>query len=49
MRHVALQDSKRLMPGQDPVELLRRTPEVVLSLVKGKHMVPYDQLTNPWV
>jgi hypothetical protein len=41
---VVLQDSKTLLPGMDPVQMLRTNPDMVLSLVKGKHMVPYDQV-----
>jgi hypothetical protein len=39
-----VQDSKTLLPGMDPVQMLRTNPDMVLSLVKGKHMVPYDQV-----
>ncbi|GAX73212.1 hypothetical protein CEUSTIGMA_g665.t1 [Chlamydomonas eustigma] len=44
----AMQDAQRLMPTMDATELLRRDPDVILSLLKGKHMIPYDQVPNPW-
>jgi len=43
----ALEDCKLLL-NKDPSEVLRANPQLVLNLVKGKNMVPYDQLTNPW-
>ncbi len=29
--------------------MLRANPDVILSLVKGKNMIPYDQIENPFV
>jgi hypothetical protein len=43
----ALQDARRLMPGADVEALLRSNPDLVLSLIKGKNLIPYDQLDNP--
>jgi hypothetical protein len=45
---VALQDAERLMPGTDVLRLLRSSPDMVLSLIKGKNLIPYDQIDNPW-
>lgn len=28
--------------------MLRNNPDVILSLVKGKNLIPYDQISNPW-
>ncbi|KAL6754146.1 hypothetical protein V8C86DRAFT_2710111 [Haematococcus lacustris] len=44
----ALEDCRLLLPGVDPVVLLRVEPERVVSLVKGRALLPYDQLPNPW-
>lgn len=45
---MALEDARRIMPGSDIVQLLRSNPELVLSLVKGKNLLPYDEYQNPW-
>lgn len=44
----ALQDAKRIMPGIDVAQMLRSNPDMVLSLQKGKNLIPYDQIENPW-
>jgi uncharacterized protein YlzI (FlbEa/FlbD family) len=44
----ALLDARRLLPGTDAVALLRSNPDMVLSLIKGKNLIPYDQIDNPW-
>ncbi|MEW5301569.1 MAG: hypothetical protein WDW36_004422 [Sanguina aurantia] len=44
---VALEDARRMMPGQDVVAMMGSNPGLILSLVKGKNLVPYDQLENP--
>ncbi|KAI8469812.1 MAG: hypothetical protein J3K34DRAFT_422489 [Monoraphidium minutum] len=44
----ALEDAKRLMPGLDVPAMLRANPDMVLSLMKGKHLITYDQLKNPF-
>ncbi|KAF5841912.1 hypothetical protein DUNSADRAFT_10349 [Dunaliella salina] len=36
------------MMGLDPVKMLRSNPSVVLAQVKGRHLIPYDQLENPF-
>jgi hypothetical protein len=38
----AVEDAKRLMPGMDVEDCLRRTPETVLQLMKGRSLIPYD-------
>lgn len=45
--HLLPQDAKRIMPGCDVVQLLRSNPDMVLSLVKGKNLLPYDEYKNP--
>lgn len=44
---VALDDARRIMPGQDVIAMMGANPDLILSLVKGKNLVPYDQLENP--
>lgn len=44
---LALEDARRIMPGQDVVAMMGSNPDLILSLVKGKNLVPYDQLENP--
>ncbi|MEW5319146.1 MAG: hypothetical protein WDW38_010315 [Sanguina aurantia] len=44
---VALEDARRMIPGQDVVAMMGSNPGLILSLVKGKNLVPYDQLENP--
>lgn len=46
---MALEDARRIMPGIDVTQMLRANPDVILSLVKGKNMIPYDQIENPFV
>jgi hypothetical protein len=43
-----LQDAARIMPGIDVTSMLRSNPDMILSLQKGKNLIPYDQLDNPW-
>lgn len=43
-----LQDLKVMLPKADPVQLIRQSPDLVLRTMKGKHLVPYDQLQNPF-
>ncbi|KAF8068392.1 hypothetical protein HT031_002081 [Scenedesmus sp. PABB004] len=50
---LALEDAKRIMPDAvrsdaDVVALLRRNPELIISLQKGKQLICYDQIDNPW-
>lgn len=45
---VALADARRLMPNVDVVKMLRNEPQMILSLIKGKNLIPYDELANPW-
>ncbi|GLC45449.1 hypothetical protein PLESTB_000617100 [Pleodorina starrii] len=45
---MALEDARRIMPGIDVTAMLRANPDMILSLVKGKNMIPYDQISNPW-
>ncbi|KXZ47268.1 hypothetical protein GPECTOR_36g120 [Gonium pectorale] len=45
---MALEDARRIMPGMDVTAMLRSNPDVILSLVKGKNLIPYDQISNPW-
>lgn len=45
---VLLQDAKRIMPGMDITQMLRSNPDMILSLQKGKNLIPYDQIDNPW-
>lgn len=42
------QDAMRILPGSTLPELLRQNPELITSLVKGKSLIPYDQVSNPW-
>ncbi len=42
------QDAKRIMPDMDLPQMLRTNPEIIMSLVKGKNLIIYDQLSNPW-
>jgi hypothetical protein len=44
----ALDDAGRLLPGTDVQQLLRSSPDTVLSLMKGASLIPYDQIANPW-
>lgn len=43
-----MQDAKRIMPNMDVPKVLRTNPDMVLSLQKGKNLIPYDQIPNPW-
>jgi hypothetical protein len=43
-----LQDAERIMPGIDVANMLRSNPDMILSLQKGKNLIPYDQIDNPW-
>jgi hypothetical protein len=43
-----LQDAARIMPGIDVTSMLRSNPDMILSLQKGKNLIPYDQIDNPW-
>jgi hypothetical protein len=43
-----VQDAQRIMPSSDITQLLRNDPDVIMSLVKGKGLIPYDQFDNPW-
>lgn len=36
------------MPGTDVAQMLRSNPDMILSLMSGKSMIPYDQVANPW-
>ncbi|WIA10616.1 hypothetical protein OEZ85_010798 [Tetradesmus obliquus] len=45
---LALEDAKRIMPGMDITQMLRSNPDMILSLQKGKNLIPYDQIDNPW-
>jgi len=36
------QDTKRLMPTLDVAAMLRSNPDMVLSMMKGKHLIVYD-------
>jgi uncharacterized protein YlzI (FlbEa/FlbD family) len=36
------------MPNLDVAAMLRSNPDMVLSLMKGKHLINYDQLDNPF-
>ncbi|GIL52045.1 hypothetical protein Vafri_8009 [Volvox africanus] len=45
---MALEDAQRIMPGMDVPAMLRSNPDMILSLVKGKNLIPYDQISNPW-
>ncbi|KAF6259426.1 hypothetical protein COO60DRAFT_1513264 [Scenedesmus sp. NREL 46B-D3] len=45
---LALEDARRIMPGIDITKMLRSNPDVILSLQKGKNLIPYDQIDNPW-
>lgn len=44
----ALDDARRLMPGADVAAMLRADPGLVMSLMKGKHLITYDQIDNPF-
>jgi len=45
---MALADAKRIMPNMDVQQMLRTSPDMILSLQKGKNLIPYDQIANPW-
>eukprot|EP00798_Chlamydomonas_sp_ICE-L_P004057 gene4057-14143_t len=45
---MAVQDAKRILPDMDLPDTLRRNPQLILSLVKGKALIPYDDFKNPW-
>lgn len=45
---LSMQDAARMLPGMDVVDMLRRQPDTILSLVKGKNLIPYDAISNPW-
>lgn len=36
------------MPNLDVAAMLRANPDMVLSLMKGKHLITYDQIANPF-
>lgn len=36
------------MPNLDVAAMLRANPDMVLSLMKGKHLIMYDQIANPF-
>jgi hypothetical protein len=36
------------MPGSSLPQLLRTNPDIIMSLCKGKNLIPYDQVSNPW-
>lgn len=42
------QDATRIMPGMDVAAMLRANPDMVMSLMKGKHLITYDQIANPF-
>ena len=44
----ALEDAARIMPNIDVAKMLRSNPDMVLSLQKGKNLIVYDQIENPW-
>lgn len=45
---VALQDARRLIPNVDIAKMIATDPQMILSLIKGKNLIPYDELANPW-
>lgn len=45
---VALEDARRIMPQIDVQSMLRQKPDMVLSLMKGKSLITYDQIPNPF-
>lgn len=40
---VGLEDAKRLLPGKDIQQLMKTDPQLIISCMKGKYMIPYDQ------
>lgn len=45
---MALEDARRIMPGVDVAAMLRSNPDTILSLFKGKNLIPYDEFKNPF-
>lgn len=45
----AVEDFERIMPGRDLATQLRAEPGLILQLMKGKNLIPYDQVSNPFV
>ncbi|KAG1665034.1 hypothetical protein FOA52_003209 [Chlamydomonas sp. UWO 241] len=45
---MAIEDLSRIMPGVDLSTLLRSNPGMIMGLAKGKALIPYDQVANPW-
>lgn len=45
---LAVEDFCRLMPHLDVVETLRRDPTLLVGFMKGRTLIPYDQVKNPW-
>lgn len=45
---MAVADAKRIMPGMDLPHMLRSNPGMIMGLVKGKNLIPYDEFSNPW-
>ena len=45
----AVEDFKRIMPDRDLALQLRSEPDLILQLMKGKNLIPYDQVSNPFV
>jgi hypothetical protein len=45
----AVEDFKRIMPDRDLATQLRADPTLILQLMKGKNLIPYDQVSNPFV
>jgi hypothetical protein len=45
---MAVEDAARIMPGVHLPTLLRSNPGLIMELVKGKALIPYDQVANPW-
>lgn len=46
---MAVEDFKRIMPDRDLALQLRTEPSLILQLMKGKNLIPYDQVSNPFV
>lgn len=42
------QDAKRMMPNLDVAQTLRTNPDMILMLVKGKSLIPYDPAPPRW-
>eukprot|EP00955_Chlamydomonas_euryale_P094224 364839-Chlamydomonas_euryale.AAC.3 len=45
---MAVADASRIMPGMDLPKTLRTNPSMIMGLMKGRSMIPYDQISNPW-